>query len=205
MERRAICLRSRLGTGRHTACLTSVIDRNRGLSITSSMCHYPKFRDVMAVQDKPRALHVQQAFSECLNCGCLEHGFLPVQCFECHHEHLVVFRCRRRGFCPTAERVERPKVLRRWSTASDARRCPRANCKFYNLQVLCLMCLGLCRSPDHTLKRCYAANERTHFFLPVVRILIFQAAFDKDFDSICLKAEKSANSSWYSAPLRMVG
>jgi ribosomal protein S27E len=31
----------------------------------------------------------------------LEHGFLRVQCTECHHEHLVAFSCKRRGFCPS--------------------------------------------------------------------------------------------------------
>jgi ribosomal protein S27E len=63
--------------------------------------HYPQFRDVMAAQDKPLPLHVQQEFAEYLKCGRLEHGFLRVQCSECHHEHLVAFSCKRRGFCPS--------------------------------------------------------------------------------------------------------
>jgi hypothetical protein len=33
--------------------------------------------------------------------GVAEHGFLRVQCSECHHEHLVAFSCKRRGFCPS--------------------------------------------------------------------------------------------------------
>ncbi|MCU7853749.1 MAG: transposase zinc-binding domain-containing protein [Candidatus Thiodiazotropha sp. (ex Monitilora ramsayi)] len=38
------------------------------------------------------SLHVQQEFADYLECGRLEHGFLRVQCTECHHEHLVAFR-----------------------------------------------------------------------------------------------------------------
>ncbi|MBW9269274.1 MAG: IS91 family transposase [Candidatus Thiodiazotropha sp. (ex. Lucinisca nassula)] len=63
--------------------------------------HYPEFRDVMATQGKPLPLHVQQEFADYLKCGRLEHGFLRVQCSECHHEHLVAFSCKRRGFCPS--------------------------------------------------------------------------------------------------------
>ncbi len=51
--------------------------------------HYPEFRDVMAAQGKSLPIHVQQEFSEYLKCGRLEHGFLRVQCTECHHEHSV--------------------------------------------------------------------------------------------------------------------
>jgi ribosomal protein S27E len=63
--------------------------------------HYPEFRDVMAAQGKSLPLHVQQEFADYLKCGRLEHGFLRVQCSECHHEHLVAFSCKRRGFCPS--------------------------------------------------------------------------------------------------------
>jgi len=62
--------------------------------------HYPGFRDVITAQGKPLPLHVQQEFADYLKCGRLEHGFLQVQCTHCHHEHLVAFRCKRRGFCP---------------------------------------------------------------------------------------------------------
>jgi ribosomal protein S27E len=55
----------------------------------------------MTMQGKPCLLHVQQEFADYLKCGRLEHGFLRVQCNECHHEHLVVFSCKRRGFCPS--------------------------------------------------------------------------------------------------------
>lgn len=63
--------------------------------------HYPEFRDVMAMQGKSLPQHVQQEFADYLKCGRLEHGFLRVQCTECHHEHLVAFSCKRRGFCPS--------------------------------------------------------------------------------------------------------
>ncbi len=45
--------------------------------------------------------HVQKEFDEYLKCGRLEHGFLRVQCSSCHHERLVAFSCKRRGFCPS--------------------------------------------------------------------------------------------------------
>lgn len=63
--------------------------------------HYPAFREVMAAQGKPLPWHVQQEFDDYLKCGRLEHGFLRVQCTECHYEHLVAFSCKRRGFCPS--------------------------------------------------------------------------------------------------------
>jgi ribosomal protein S27E len=31
----------------------------------------------------------------------LEYGFLRVRCEDCHHERLVAFSCKRRGFCPS--------------------------------------------------------------------------------------------------------
>jgi ribosomal protein S27E len=63
--------------------------------------HYPEFRDVMAAQGKSLPVHVRQGFSRYLKFGQLEHGFLRVQCNECHHEHMVAFSCKRRGFCPS--------------------------------------------------------------------------------------------------------
>ncbi len=63
--------------------------------------HYPEFRDLMAMQGKTLPLHVQQEFADYLKCGRLEHGLLREQCIHCHHEHLVAFSCKRRGFCPS--------------------------------------------------------------------------------------------------------
>ena len=44
---------------------------------------------------------MQREFEDYLQCGRLEHGFLRVRCESCHTEHLVVFICKRRGFCPS--------------------------------------------------------------------------------------------------------
>ena len=56
---------------------------------------------MMAMQGKRLPLHVQQEFADYLKCGRLEHGFMRLQCTECHHGHLVAFSCKRRGFCPS--------------------------------------------------------------------------------------------------------
>ncbi len=63
--------------------------------------HYPEFRAYMSEQGRSLPLHVQKEFDEYLKCGQLEHGFLRVQCGTCHHERLVAFSCKRRGFCPS--------------------------------------------------------------------------------------------------------
>ncbi len=44
---------------------------------------------------------MHQEFEAYLKCGRLEHGFLRVQCDNCHAEQLVAFSCKRRGFCPS--------------------------------------------------------------------------------------------------------
>ena len=36
-----------------------------------------------------------------LKCGLLEEGFLRVRCGQCDAEKLVVFSCKKRGFCPS--------------------------------------------------------------------------------------------------------
>ncbi|WP_212794090.1 transposase zinc-binding domain-containing protein, partial [Acinetobacter baumannii] len=50
-------------------------------------------------QSLPR--YVQREFEDFLQCGRLEYGFLRVRCEDCHHERLVAFSCKRRGFCPS--------------------------------------------------------------------------------------------------------
>jgi hypothetical protein len=45
--------------------------------------------------------YVQQEFYDYLRCGILAHGFLRLGCDTCHHELLVPFSCKRRGFCPS--------------------------------------------------------------------------------------------------------
>ncbi len=45
--------------------------------------------------------YVQREFDDYLKCGRLEHGFLRLRCEWCDAKHLVAFRCKRRGFCPS--------------------------------------------------------------------------------------------------------
>jgi len=63
--------------------------------------HYPDFLAQLAAEDRFLPDYVQQEFTEFLKCGLLEHGFLRVRCESCHHEKLVAFSCKRRGFCPS--------------------------------------------------------------------------------------------------------
>lgn len=55
----------------------------------------------MAAQGSPLPGYVAREFEDYLKCGRLEHGFLRVRCQSCHHEKLVAFSCKRRGFCPS--------------------------------------------------------------------------------------------------------
>ena len=48
--------------------------------------HYPAFAHLMARQGMPLPAHVTQEFDDFLACGRLEHGFLRVQCEQCHTE-----------------------------------------------------------------------------------------------------------------------
>lgn len=63
--------------------------------------HYPAFARLMAEQGSPLPGYVAREFEDYLKCGRLEHGFLRVRCESCHHEKLVAFSCKRRGFCPS--------------------------------------------------------------------------------------------------------
>src|SRR5215813_6137438 len=45
--------------------------------------------------------YVEREFYDYLRCGILAHGFLRLGCDTCHHELLVPFSCKRRGFCPS--------------------------------------------------------------------------------------------------------
>jgi len=63
--------------------------------------HWPAFQVELGKQGKHLPKFVTQEFEEYLKCGRLEHGFLRVQCESCHHEKLVAFSCKRRGFCPS--------------------------------------------------------------------------------------------------------
>ncbi len=63
--------------------------------------YYPVFETQWAAEGRILPDYVRQEFEEYLKCGRLEHGFLRVRCDTCHAEHLVAFRCKRRGFCPS--------------------------------------------------------------------------------------------------------
>jgi hypothetical protein len=45
--------------------------------------------------------YVQREFYDYLQCGILAHGFLRLGCDTCHHEVLLAFSGKRRGFCPS--------------------------------------------------------------------------------------------------------
>ena len=63
--------------------------------------HYPEFDRLMVLQGSPLPGYVTREFEDYLKCGRLEHGFLRIRCASCHHEKLVAFSCKRRGFCPS--------------------------------------------------------------------------------------------------------
>jgi len=63
--------------------------------------HWPEFQSHLSEVGSYLPRHVAREFDEYLDCGRLEHGFLRVRCEGCHHEHLVAFSCKRRGFCPS--------------------------------------------------------------------------------------------------------
>ncbi len=63
--------------------------------------YYPEFLDYMESQGKALPTHIKKEFEAYLKCGRLEHGFIRVCCEGCHHERLVAFSCKKRGFCPS--------------------------------------------------------------------------------------------------------
>lgn len=63
--------------------------------------HYPAFKASLEAQGQNLPRYIQQEFEDYLQCGRLEYGFLRVRCEDCHHERLVAFSCKRRGFCPS--------------------------------------------------------------------------------------------------------
>jgi len=63
--------------------------------------HYPAFLANLETEGRALPDYVQQELTDYLKCGRLEQGFLRVRCESCHHEKLVAFSCKRRGFCPS--------------------------------------------------------------------------------------------------------
>ena len=63
--------------------------------------HYPALIAQLDAQGRSLPPHVHQEFEAYLKCGRLEHGFLRVRCATYQLERLVVFSCKKRGFCPS--------------------------------------------------------------------------------------------------------
>jgi ribosomal protein S27E len=63
--------------------------------------YYPCYLSHLADEERTLPLYVQREFDDYLECGLLEHGFLRVRCEDCHHERMVAFSCKHRGFCPS--------------------------------------------------------------------------------------------------------
>jgi len=89
--------------------------------------HYPAFLAHLESEGRNLPDYVQREFTDYLRCGRLEHGFLRVRCECCHHEKLVAFSCKRRGFCPSCgarrmvesaallvDEVLPPRPIRQW-------------------------------------------------------------------------------------------
>lgn len=89
--------------------------------------HYPDFLSHLQAEGRYLPGYVQKEFTDYLMCGRLEHGFLRVRCESCHHEKLVAFSCKRRGFCPSCgarrmvesaallvDEVLPPRPIRQW-------------------------------------------------------------------------------------------
>ncbi|PKO63494.1 MAG: IS91 family transposase, partial [Betaproteobacteria bacterium HGW-Betaproteobacteria-17] len=81
----------------------------------------------MTRQGRCLPLYIEQEFADFLKCGRLEYGFLRVRCETCHHERLVAFSCKRRGFCPSCgarrmadsaallvDEILPPRPMRQW-------------------------------------------------------------------------------------------
>jgi ribosomal protein S27E len=63
--------------------------------------YWPEFQAKLASHGRYLPVYVTKEFDEYLKCGRLEHGFLRVRCDSCQDEKLVVFSCKKRGFCPS--------------------------------------------------------------------------------------------------------
>lgn len=63
--------------------------------------YYPQFLAKLREEGRVLPDYVHDEFEDYLKCGMLQHGFLRVRCETCHHEKLVAFSCKSRGFCPS--------------------------------------------------------------------------------------------------------
>ena len=72
----------------------------------------------MGQQDKYLPKYVRSEFEAYLKCGRLEYVFLRVRCEDRHHEHLIVFNCKRRGFCSSGSARRTAKTRRMAESAA---------------------------------------------------------------------------------------
>jgi hypothetical protein len=63
--------------------------------------YYPRYMSHLADEGNALPGYIQREFDDYLRCGLLEYGFLRVCCEDCHHERMVAFSCKHRGFCPS--------------------------------------------------------------------------------------------------------
>ena len=84
--------------------------------------HYPAFKASLEAQGQYLPRYIQQEFDDFLQCGRLEYGFLRVRCEDCHHERLVAFSCKRRGF-----RLKRLLLVPQLRCQAYGRKCGSAD------------------------------------------------------------------------------
>lgn len=75
--------------------------------------HYPVFVSRLAEAERVLPSYIHTEFEDYLKCGLLEYGFLRVRCEDCHHERMIAFSCKHRGFCPSccAKRMTESSAL----------------------------------------------------------------------------------------------
>jgi len=61
--------------------------------------NYRTFQALTEIEGKKLPQHITKEFESFLRCGILAYGFLRLRCEDCHHERLLAFSCKKRGFC----------------------------------------------------------------------------------------------------------
>jgi len=75
---------------------------------------------------------IKDEFDAFLERGILAHGFLRLRCGACSHDKLLVFSCKRRGFCPSggARRMSQTAAQGSGARGGAALRClSRLRCR----------------------------------------------------------------------------
>ena len=63
--------------------------------------HLLTFLERTAEDGAPLPAFVERELRRFVTCGVLAHGFARFRCDDCHHERLIPFSCKGRGFCPS--------------------------------------------------------------------------------------------------------